>query len=165
MRRVKSIKYALFAFALGFLASGLAPRPALAATASASFAVTVTVQAACQVSAPATAFGTYATAGARATSAISVACTIPTPYNVSRSAGLAASDTRRVTASAPVLTSDASLTNFARSIYRGRMAGTNPMAGSGNGASQPYTVSGLTAGARFVAPGAYADTITVTVSY
>jgi len=159
------MKYALFALALGFLASGLAPRPALAATASASFAVTVTVQAACQVSAPATAFGTYATAGARATSAVSVACTIPTPYNVSRSAGLAASDTQRVAAFAPAPTGDAPLTNSARFIYWGRMAGTNPVAGRGNGASQPYTVSGLTAGTRFVAPGAFADTITVTVSY
>lgn len=118
---VKSMKYALFSFALGFLAAGLAPRPALAATSNPSFAVTVTVQAGCQVSAPATAFGIYTTAGANSTSAASVACTLPTPYNVSYSAG--------------------------------RTTG------------QPHAVFVQTAGAEFVAPGAYADTITATVTY
>lgn len=159
------MKYAPFAFALGLLASVLAPGSALAATASASFAVTVTVQASCQVSTPATTFGTYATAGANAISALSVACTMPTPYSVSRSAGLAANAIGRTTGSVPALLGDAQLTNSARFINLGRMAGANPVAGSGYEFSQPHAVSGLTAGARFVAPGAYADTITVTVSY
>jgi spore coat protein U-like protein len=153
------MKYARLAFALGLLTSVLAPGSALAATASASFAVTVTVQASCQASVPSATFGTYAVAGANATSALSVSCTLPTPYSVSRSAGLAASATGRTTGSAPSLLGDVQSTNFARFNSWGRTAG------AGGGFSQPYAVSGLTAGARFVAPGAYADSITLTVSY
>jgi spore coat protein U-like protein len=36
---------------------------------------------------------------------------------------------------------------------------------TGNGAAQPITVYGNVAGAQYVAPGAYADSITATVSY
>lgn len=162
------MKYASFAFALGFLASGLAPRPALAATASASFAVTATVQAACQVSSPATAFGVYTTIGTNATSAVSVACTHPTAYSVDLSAGLAAVDTataQKIRGPASALLGYALLSEYARTVNLGRTAGTDPVTGTGNGSSPAHAVFGRTAGAQYVASGAYADTITVTVTY
>jgi spore coat protein U-like protein len=47
----------------------------------------------CQVSAPATAPGTSRSIRANAATSISVACTYPTPYNVSHSTGLTPSVT------------------------------------------------------------------------
>jgi spore coat protein U-like protein len=167
-REVKSMKYALFAFSLGFLASGLGSRPVLAATSIASFAVTATVQAGCQVSAPATAFGIYTTAGANATSAVSVACTHPTAYSVDLSAGLAPGDTataQKMRGPVSALLDYRLLSDYARTVNWGRTAGTDTVTGTGNGSSPAHAVFGQTVGAQYVAPGAYADTITVTVTY
>src|ERR1035437_219368 len=113
-RGVKSMKYTLFALALGFLASGLASRPALAATSTASFSVTATVQSSCQVSAPATASGTYTVTRANASTPVSITCTNPTPYNVGHSTSLTPSVTE---------------------ITR-KTSGSDTEAGTSNGASQ-----------------------------
>jgi spore coat protein U-like protein len=161
---VKSMKCALFSFALGFLTAGLSPRPALAATSNASFAVTATVQAGCQVSAPATAFGIYTTAGTNSTSAVSVACTIPTPYNVSQSAGRTTGVTGMMIGNASALLEHSLLPQSAHTKW-GRMAGTDTVARTGSGSIQPHAVFIQTAGAGFVAPGVYADTITATITY
>ena len=108
------MKYTLFALALGFLASGLASRPALAATSTASFSVTATVQSSCQVSAPATASGTYTVTRANASTPVSITCTNPTPYNVGHSTSLTPSVTE---------------------ITR-KTSGSDTEAGTGSGASQ-----------------------------
>lgn len=71
------------AFALGLLGAGLASTTALAATATASFAVSATVVSSCQATPPSVA--TYRTSAAtitNAASSVAVTCTIPTPYNV-----------------------------------------------------------------------------------
>src|ERR1035437_2042366 len=108
------MKYASLAFALGFLALGLASRPALAATSTASLSVTVTVVSSCQVSAPATASGTYTVTRANATTPDSDTCTSHTPYNVSHSTSLTPSVTE---------------------ITR-KTSGSDTEAGTGSGASQ-----------------------------
>jgi spore coat protein U-like protein len=130
------MKFASLLFALGFLASALASRPALAATQTASFSVTVTVASSCQISASATASGTYTATRANAATPVSVTCTNSTPYNVSHSTGLTPS-----------------ITEISR-----KAAGPE----IGNGSSQPDAVSGQSAGAQHVLPSAYVDTITVT---
>lgn len=107
------MKHATFAFALGFLMLNLAARPALAATSTASFGVSVTVQAACQVSAPARVSGAYATAAANAASSLSVACTNPTPYNVKLSAGQTASAVKKTSNTASVQSGSALLAESA----------------------------------------------------
>jgi spore coat protein U-like protein len=85
------MKYAIFAFVLGFLVLDLAAKPALAATSTTSFGVSATVLAAsCQASAPPTASGAYAAVRANAASNVSVTCTNPTPYNVNLTSGLTA---------------------------------------------------------------------------
>jgi spore coat protein U-like protein len=165
MGKAHEICIILFSFALGFMTAGLAPRPALAATSTASFAVTVTVQAGCQVSAPATAFGIYTTAGANSTSAVSVACTIPTRYNVSHSAERTTGVTGMMTGLASALLDHSPLPQSAHATKWGRTAGTDTVARTGSGSIQPHAIFVQTAGAEFVAPGAYADTITVTVTY
>jgi spore coat protein U-like protein len=159
------MKYTSFAFALGFLALGLASRPALPATATASFSVTVTVQSACQVSVPATAFGTYAAAGVNAASSVSVTCTNPTPYNVNLSAGLASSATataRETAGPTSDALSHAALPDSAHTVNWGRLAGA---AGNGSGSFHPHTGYGQAAWAQYVTPGALADSVTVAVTY
>ena len=104
--RSYSLKSALPAFALGFLALGLVARPAFAATVTTPFGVSATVQATCLVSATALAFGTYTGVVANSTSTVSVTCTNTTPYNVGLSAGLATGatvTTRKMTGPASAL--------------------------------------------------------------
>lgn len=156
------MRFALFAIALGLLASGLASRPALAATSTASFGVTATVQSSCQATAPVSAFGNYATAGA---SPVSVSCTHPTPYNVSLSADLTASAAMKMTGPAKALLGYGLLLNSAHTNERGRTAGMDTLAGSGNGSSRAQASYSQTAQARYVSSGAFADAITVTVTY
>jgi spore coat protein U-like protein len=169
LTRSYSMKSGLSAFALSFLALGLASRPAVAATtATTTFAVTATVQATCLVSATAMAFGTYTGVLANSTSTVSVTCTNTTPYNVGLSAGLATGATvtaRKMTGPAAALLGYALFSDAARSVNWGQTIGTDTVTGIGNGSAQALTVYGQTAAAQYVAPGAYADTITATVTY
>jgi spore coat protein U-like protein len=80
-----SMKPTLFAISLEIMVSGLASRPALAATPTASFGVTATVQATCAVSVSTTAPGFYS--AANATPAVSVTCNHSIPYTVGISGG------------------------------------------------------------------------------
>lgn len=162
------MKFASLIFALCFLASALASRPALAATATASFSVTATVLASCQVSAPASAYGANTAARVNAASPASVTCTSPTPYNVSLSAELAPSvtvTTRKTAGSATDSPGSALLPNSAHTASLGRVAGTGSVAGTARGSSLPYAGNGRTAWPQNIAPGAFADSVTVTITY
>ena len=168
MTRSRSLKTGLCAFALSFLALGLASRPAVAATVTTTFGVTATVQATCLVSATAMAFGTYTGVVANSTSTVSVTCTNTTPYNVGLSAGLATGATviaRKMTGPASALLGYALFSDAARTVNWGQTVGTDTVTGTGNGSAQAITVYGQTAATQFVAPGAYTDTITATVTY
>jgi spore coat protein U-like protein len=163
-----SMKSALPVVALGFLALGLATQPAVAATVTTTFGITATVQATCLVSATSLAFGTYTGAVATSTSAVSVTCTNTTPYNVGLSAGLATGATvaaRQMTGPASALLGYALFSDAARTVNWGQTIGTDTVAGTGNGAAQAITVYGQATAGQFVAPGAYTDTITATVTY
>ena len=146
---------------LGFLAL-LTSTPAFAATATTTFAVTATVQATCSVSATAMAFGNYAAVVLPATSTVSVTCTNTTPYTVGLDAGTAPSATvtnRSMKVGAVLLgyglfSDNTHTTNFVTTASL-----------NGNGASQPITIYGQIPAGQYVTPGAYADTITVNVSY
>jgi spore coat protein U-like protein len=162
------MKSALSVLALGFLASGLAPLPAVAATASSSFGVTATVQAACVVSASAMTFGLYAGSAMNATSTVSVNCTNSTPYNVGLGAGLAPGATvasRKMTGPGSALLSYALASNSPGIVNWGQTVGTDTVAGTGNGFPQTLSIHGQIPPGQYVAAGAYADTITVTVTY
>jgi len=83
------MKVALSALVLSVLAIALTSAPLDAATASTSFNVSATVQAACAVSASSIAYPTYkGTAAASAKSTVSVKCSNPTPYSVGQTAGV-----------------------------------------------------------------------------
>jgi spore coat protein U-like protein len=168
VRLSHAVQSALLAIALCFLALGVAPMPAFAATATTTFSVTATVQATCLVSATAMAFGTYTGAVATSTSAVSVTCTNTTPYNVGLSAGLATGatvTTRSMVGPASALLSYGLFQNAGHTTNWGQTIGTDTVTGTGNGAAQPITVYGQVPAAQYVAPGAYADTITATVTY
>lgn len=162
------IKSALPAVALGFLALGLASRPALAATATTTFAVTATVQATCLVSATPMAFGTYSGVQANSSSTVSVTCTNTSPYNVGLSTGLATGatvTTRKMTGPGSALLGYSLFSDSARTVNWGQTIGTDTVTGTGNGSAQALTVYGEVAAGQFLAPGAYTDTITATVTY
>jgi len=162
-----TMKTTLPVLALGILASALAARPVAAATPSASISVSATVQASCLVSATTTAFKSYA-AAADATPAVSVACSNSTPYNVSLSAGLAPGATgtiRAMTGSGGALLGYALLANSRGIVNWGQALRNEPVTGSGSGSAPLPAINDQIPAAQYVAPGSYADTISVTVTY
>ena len=113
------------------------------------------------------AFGTYNGAVANSTSTVSVTCTNTTPYNVGLNAGTATGatvTTRQMTNGSAVL-SYSLTSDSGHSVNWGNTVGTNTVAGTGNGSAQSLTVYGQVAAGQYVTPGAYADTITATVTY
>lgn len=162
------MKSALSVFALGFLAFGLAPRFAVAATASTSFGVSATVQANCLVSTSATTFGIYTGAVLNATSGVSVTCTNPTPYNVGLSTGFASGTdvvTWKMTGSASGLLGYALASNAQGTVNWGQTVGAGTVAGTGNDSAPTLSFHGQLPAGQHVASSAYADTITVAVIY
>jgi spore coat protein U-like protein len=168
MKLSSVMKSALPAAALGLLVLGVATQSAVAATVTTTFGVTATVQATCLVSATALAFGTYTGAVATSTSAVSVTCTNTTPYNLGLSAGLATGatvTTRKMTGPASAVLGYSLFSDAARTVNWGQTIGTDTVTGTGNGSAQAITVYGQATAGQFVAPGAYTDTITATVTY
>jgi spore coat protein U-like protein len=168
MKLTYVMKLSLPAVALGVVVLGLSTKSAVAATVTTTFGVTATVQATCLVSATPLAFGTYTGAVATSTSAVSVTCTNTTSYNVGLSAGLATGasvTTRQMTGPASALLGYALFSDPARTVNWGNTIGTDTVTGTGNGVAQAITVYGQATAGQFVAPGAYTDTITATVTY
>jgi spore coat protein U-like protein len=161
-------RFAIPAAAFGLMAFGLASVPATAATATNSFGVSATVQAACTVTAATMAFGSYTGTTANATSAVSVTCTNATPYNVGLSAGMASGATvnaRKMTGPASGLLSYSLFSDPSRTLNWGQTVGSDTVMGTGNGAAQALTVYGQTPAGQYLAPGSYTDTVIATITY
>lgn len=154
---------------LGLLGSLALGPQAWAATATATFQVTATVQATCQIAATNLAFGVYTGVQTDNTSTVTITCTNSTPYNVGLSAGGApgATVTTRsmIGGTAGAGLSYALFSDAARTINWGNTIATDTVVGTGNGTGQPLTVFGRIKAGQFVAPGAYTDTITATVTF
>jgi spore coat protein U-like protein len=153
---------------LGWCAISMSAMPAGAATATSTFQVTATVPATCLISATNLAFGSYKGVAATATSTITVTCTNTTPYNVGLDPGTATGATvssRKMTGPASALLGYALFRDTARSLNWGNTVGTDTLTGTGSGSAQALTVYGLVAANQSVSPGAYADTITATITY
>ena len=113
------------------------------------------------------AFGTCAGAVVDSTSTLSVTCTNTTPYNIGLSAGLATGatvTTRKMTGPASATLNYALFSNAARTVNWGNTVGTDTVSSTGNGIAQLSSVFGRLAVGQFVRPGAYSDTIIVTVT-
>jgi spore coat protein U-like protein len=148
----------------------VAPTGAMAATATATFQVTATVVATCSVSAANLAFGNYdATNGNAGSSQLSVTCTGGSnPYTVSLNAGtngsLAGASTVRAMGdgSGHLLNYNLYSNVGATSVWAD---GTSAVAGTA-APNAALTVYGkIPAGQGTAPPGAYADTINVTMAY
>jgi spore coat protein U-like protein len=162
--QLQFMKIASTVVALAVLASCLVS--ACAATATSSFAVTVTVVNSCRASASAMTFGSYADAVANATSSVSVTCSSATPYNVGLSARLANGATvpaQVTTGSSPAVLGYALLPGSAHTVNSNKTETTDPLAATSNGFSQPLPVHGRNGWAQYVVPGS--DMLIVTVTY
>jgi spore coat protein U-like protein len=70
-----------------------------------------------------------------------------------------------MTGPASALLGYALFSDASRTVNWGQTIGTDTVTGTGNGAAQAITVYGQATAGQFVAPGAYTDTITATVTY
>ncbi len=163
MKSAKFVLSTLSAAVLGIVLLGLASAPAMAATATTTFAVTATVQATCSVTATPMAFGTYIpTAASTNTATVTVTCTNTTPYTLGLNAGTAtgATVTNRSMVNGAVLLNYGLFTDSGHTTNFATLASAN-----GTGAAVVTTVYGQVAAGQYVAPNTYTDTITATVSY
>lgn len=144
--------------------------PAVAATATGTLAVSMTIQASCTLaSSSGVAFGTQGvlTTNTDASGTLGVQCTSGTPYTVALDAG---GGTSATTAARKMSSGGATVTyalyrDSGRTQTWGNTQGTDTLAGTGNGSSQTLTVYGRVAAQSTPAPGAYADTVNVTITY
>jgi spore coat protein U-like protein len=153
------------------LVLSFAARPAIAAQTTASFTVTATVLASCQVAASDLDFGNYApTSGTDTTAdtAIDVTCTNGTHYTIALDGGSVAQD---VTARAM---SDGNSHSLSYGLYTSAgfttawgdgTGSTITVSGTGDGAAQSTTVFGRLPAGQYVPAATYNDHITVTVTY
>jgi spore coat protein U-like protein len=142
---------------------------AMAAQATATLGVSMTVTSQCVTSAPtALNFGSVGslTSNVDTQTSISVQCTSGTPYNVALAVGTA----NAATAAARKMASGTSTVTYA--LYSDPARATlwgdtsaNWVSGSGNGFSQSLNVYGRVPVQSMPAPGTYTDTVTVQVNY
>ena len=141
-----------------------------AASTTSSFTTQVTIAASCTINSASTLnFGSQGvfTANVDQTSTIQVQCTNTTPYNIGLDAGTGTGATvavRKMT-SGGVTVNYTLYSDSLRTTVWGTTIGTNTVAATGNGAAQSYTVYGRIPAQTTPAPGTYADTVTVTVTY
>jgi spore coat protein U-like protein len=131
------------------------------------FTLTVTIVAACTISANPLSFGNYSGAVLDSTTTLSVTCTDTTPYNVGLSAGTAtgATVTNRMMTGPGGATLDYSLSsNSTHTTNWGNSTGSW-VGGTGTGSAQTLTVYGQVPANQHDVSGTYTDTIIATVNY
>ena len=155
----------LGAFVLAML---LAPLTVRSATDSTTMAVTATVVSTCGITASPLAFGSYVMGQTDAGTSVVVTCTNGTTYTVSLSAGVGASATvgaRKMTGPTSQTLTYVIYSDAGRTTVWGDTIGTNTVAGTGNGTPQGISAYGRIAASQTSGVGAYADTVTVTLTY
>src|SRR5271166_7127276 len=144
--------------------------PSNATQVTSNFSVQLTMTTSCVINSASTLnFGSQGvlTTAVNNTSTLQVQCTNTTPYNI----GLDAGQGTGATVAVRKMTSGANTINYSlysdtgRTTVWGNTVGTNTVAGTGNGASQSYTVYGRVPPQTTPAAATYTDTITVTVTY
>ncbi|RWR45739.1 SCPU domain-containing protein [Sinirhodobacter ferrireducens] len=138
-------------------------------SASFSFTVSATVPPDCLVTAGDLDFGTTGVLSAAldATSAISVTCTLGSAFDVGLNYGFYGSGPgdRQMRSTAGDAVSYRLYRDAARSLDWGTLADGLAQAGAGQGAAQAFTVYGRVPAQATPPPGAYSDTVVVTVTY
>src|SRR5437763_6983143 len=153
-----------------FNSGSIGDRSAFAGTATATLGISLTINAGCNVSSSPVAFPAQSVlaSAVNQSGSVSVTCTNTTPYNVGldKGAGSGASVTNRL------MTGPASAT-VAYGLYQdsghgtnwGNTVGTDTVSGTGNGSAQTLTVYGQVGSQTTPAPGGYADTVNVNVTF
>lgn len=150
---------------------GLVTSAAYGATATSNFQVKVTIQAQCLAATATTMdFGTQGVFAANVdqTSTLQVQCTNTTPYNIgfdNGANGTAVNARKMKGGPSGELVSYSIFSDAGRVTNWGTTVGTDTVSAIGNGAAQSYTAYGRIPVQTTPAPGAYSDTITVTVTY
>jgi spore coat protein U-like protein len=136
-------------------------------TATATFSISATVVPSCSITATALNFGAYTGAVLNATSTLTVQCASGAAYNVGFDQGQAtgATVTTRKMTNATKTLNYGLYSDSGRTKNWGNTVGTDTLAGTGSGSTQSITVYGQVPANQKPAPGAYADTITATVTY
>ena len=156
---------------MGFLATCVLAGTANASTTTSSLAVSMTITAGCTVAAGTIAFGTQSSllSNVDQTGSVAVTCSNTTPYNVGFDAGANGGSvtTRKMKggASNTEFVNYSLFTTAARTSNWGNTVGTDTVTGTGNGNAQTVTIYGRVPTQTLGSPGAYADTVTVTVTY
>ncbi|MDW5316411.1 spore coat U domain-containing protein [Rhizobium sp. PL01] len=147
------------------------PWTASSQTATTQFNVQITITGECKINSAANLnFGSVGIISTNldASSNLVVQCTNGTSYNVGLDAGIGSGATtavRKMTGPNAETVSYSLYTDAARGIVWGNTIGTNTKAATGSGAAQTYTVYGRVPPQNAPTPGAYADTVTVTLTY
>jgi spore coat protein U-like protein len=137
-------------------------------TATAQFSVTATVAPGCAVTAGDLAFGGYSGAVINSSSIITVACSSSVHYNIGLNEGTAPGasvSNRSMTGPGGALLGYKLFQDARRTQNWGNTPGVDTTSGNGSGHARPYIVFGQLPGGQYANPGAYTDTIVVTVTF
>jgi len=161
------LKYPVFGLAA--LCAAATPA-AMAATATGTLNVSITIAATCTViSASSIDFGTVTAIGSNLdqNSSLTVNCSNATPYNVGLSAGGGSGATvaTRKMSNAGNEVSYSLYRDAARTQIWGETIGTNTVAGTGTGSNQVITIYGRAPVQPTPPAGSYSDSVTVTITY
>lgn len=155
---------------LGLMAGLLTAAPlSIGAQTSVPFTVSATVVRGCAIAATNMNFGNYPALSAAptvsTTSTISVTCELGDSYTIGLDDGSNDSGAQRRMAriALPVAYLNYNLFQDPAHTEIWRDTGTTRVSGTGSGGPQTYPVYGQLPGAQVVSPGAYIDTVTVTV--
>jgi spore coat protein U-like protein len=139
-----------------------------ACPATTTFNVTANGQAACTISANNLNFGAYAGLQIDGAVTLLATCSSGAPYNIGLNQGVSAGatvTTRKMTRSGGGLLSYSLFTDASRATNWGNTVGTDTVPATGTGGGQTFTVFSRIPASQSVPPGAYADTITVTLTF
>ena len=151
-------------------AFGTVPHRAEAGSASTTLGVSLTINAGCTVSSSPVAFPAQGVLSSTVnqTGSVAVVCTNSTPYNVELDEGAGASATvtsRLMTGPSSATVAYALYQDSSHTTNWGKTDNTDTVAGTGNGSTQTLTVYGQILTQTTPAPGAYADTVNVKVTF
>ena len=149
--------------------AAVAPQPAMAGGTTTTLGVSLTINVACTVSAAPIAFAAQSVLSAPVsqTGSVVVTCSNTSPYTVQLDQGTGASATvtnRLMTGPASGTVAYGLYQDAAGTVNWGNAAGSW-VAGTGAGNPQTLTVYGRISAQTTPVPGAYADTVNVTVSF
>lgn len=133
-----------------------------------TFHVMVNVPPSCSVTAANLNFGNYDMAQLDAATTVSTTCTSGSPYNIGLNQGVAAGATvanRMMSGPGANRLNYSLFSDAGRTINWGDTVGTDTVPATGTGAAQTFTVFARIPGSQPRAPGAYSDTITVTLFF